>query len=224
MYQRMAGVLGTAQTFDSECAIGDHVNAKAEPIRSPGEFNWKTHVPWQRHFVLDWEPDWQWDKVSGDRPRGFKGVFILLSDKPPEEILKYTRVDLRSVFKGTVEIKALQELHTNLDLILLGVHANTNSEEVAKELRNGLRKTELDVINRKKLFDSEEEGIKESVFDDIDYDWITLDFPDLLGVCSYHYDRVLVQYSDCIQNRTIAVGIHLCCCNTVAIQSHCVRV
>ena len=33
-----------------------------------------------------------------------------------------------------------------------------------------------------------------------------------------HYDRVLVQYSDCIQNRTIAVGIqswHNYCRNTV---------
>ena len=52
-----------------------------------------------------------------------------------------------------------------------------------------------------------------------------------------HYDRILVQYSDCIQNRTIAVGIQswhnycrntvrnfLCRRNTVAIQSHCVRV
>ena len=52
-----------------------------------------------------------------------------------------------------------------------------------------------------------------------------------------HYDRVLVQYSDCIQNRTIAVRIQswhnycqntvrnfLCRRNTVAIQSHCVRV
>ena len=52
-----------------------------------------------------------------------------------------------------------------------------------------------------------------------------------------HYNRVLVQYSDCIQNRTIAVGIQswhnycrntvrnfLCRRNTVAIQSHCVRV
>lgn len=68
----------------------------------------------------------------GDRPRSFKGSFILLSDMPPEEILKYTRVDLRLVFKGGIEIKALQELHTNLDLILLGVHGNTNSDEALK--------------------------------------------------------------------------------------------
>jgi hypothetical protein len=70
-------------------------------------------------------------------------------------------------------------------LILLGVHGNTNSDEVAKELRDGLRKVELDIINRKKLFDIEQDGIRESVFDSIDYDWTKVDFPDILGVRSY---------------------------------------
>jgi hypothetical protein len=52
----------------------------------------------------------------------------------------------------------MQELYTSLDLILLGVHRNTNAEEVANEFRSGLMKAELEIINRKKLFEAEGEG------------------------------------------------------------------
>jgi hypothetical protein len=80
------------QTYDGECAIGDHMNAKAEPIRSPGEYMWTTHLAWKRHFVMDHEPVWQWDRITGDKPRNFSGAFILLSDKPAHEILDFVRV------------------------------------------------------------------------------------------------------------------------------------
>lgn len=185
MYKRMASILKTYQTLDGECAIGDCINEKAEPIRSPGEMNWTSHVPFQRHFVLDWQPDWQWDKITGANPRTFRGAFILLSDKDPVELMKFTRVDLRNAFKGIVDIKEMQELHTNVDVIILGVHANTYAPEVAKELRIGLMKAELDLINRKKLFDNNETGISEAVFEDVSYDWENLDFPELLGFRSY---------------------------------------
>jgi hypothetical protein len=52
----------------------------------------------------------------------------------------------------------MQELYTSLNLILLGVHRNTNAEEVANEFRSGLMKAELEIINRKKLFEAEGEG------------------------------------------------------------------
>lgn len=38
MYSRHATAFRIFQDYDSECAIGDHVNAKAEPLRSPAEF------------------------------------------------------------------------------------------------------------------------------------------------------------------------------------------
>lgn len=185
MYKRMATVLTTCQSFDHECAFGDVLNAKAEPIRSAGDLNWKSHVKWPRYFVLDFEPEWQWDNITGKNPRVFRGAFLLLSDKPASDILRACRVDLRNLSKVTIEVKQMQELHTSLDLILLGVHGNVNTEEIAKDFRSGLMKTELDVINRKKLFDTEKEGFKESVFDEIQYDWTKLDFPDILGVRSY---------------------------------------
>lgn len=53
------------------------------------------------------ETDWQWEAVKGDKPRNFCGAFILLSDKPPKEILHYVRVDLGRSFKGSVRIKEM---------------------------------------------------------------------------------------------------------------------
>jgi hypothetical protein len=94
----MATVLQTLQSYDPECAIGDLKNAKAEPIRLSVDLNWKTHVKWQRFFVLDFEPDWQWNNVTGKNPRVFRGAFIVLSDKPPGDVLKYTCVDLRNLW------------------------------------------------------------------------------------------------------------------------------
>eukprot|EP00956_Cyclotella_meneghiniana_P038681 scaffold157988_cov45-Cyclotella_meneghiniana.AAC.4 len=40
----MADVLRVFQEYDPECAIGDHLNSKAEPIRSLAEYNWKSHT------------------------------------------------------------------------------------------------------------------------------------------------------------------------------------
>ena len=184
MYGRMAEVLRVFQEYDPECAIGDHMNSKAEPIRSPAEYNWKSHTTYQRHYTLDWEPDWQWDKI-GDKGRAFKGAFILLSDKPAEEILRFCRVDLRAAFKGTITIKEMQVLHTNLDLILLGVHANTHTETIAHSFREGLRKAEEEVFRRKELYELVGAGRYEESFEMLDHSWKALNFPEILGVRSY---------------------------------------
>jgi hypothetical protein len=185
MYSRMGNMHRVFATYDPECAIGDHMNAKAEPIRSAGEYIWTTHVPFKRHFVLEHEPEWQWDKVRGDKPRNFAGSFILLSDKPAQEILDFVRVDLREAFQGVIKIKEMQEMYTSVDLILLGVHANTNVEAVASELRKGLAIAEGDAFARKKIFEEEGTGISESLFDLLDFNWEDLDFPEIVGIRSY---------------------------------------
>ena len=77
MCSRMGNMHRILAAYDPECAIGDHMNAKAEWIRSAGEYTWTTHVSFKRHFVLEHEPEWQWDKVKGDKPRNFAGSFIL---------------------------------------------------------------------------------------------------------------------------------------------------
>jgi hypothetical protein len=158
MYSGQSTALCIFQDYDPECAIGDHVNAKAEPLRSLAEFKFKTHGPYMRHYKLDWEQDWQWDSIKGDKPRSFNGSFILLLDKPPQDILKYTRVDLRNSFKGTITIKEMQELDTVTDLIVLGVHGNTNSASVASLLHMGLAKAETDLLFRKALYEEEGKG------------------------------------------------------------------
>lgn len=43
------------------------MNAKAEPLQSRGEFNWKSHMAFQCHYHLDYDPDWQWDKITGNK-------------------------------------------------------------------------------------------------------------------------------------------------------------
>jgi hypothetical protein len=98
---------------------------------------------------MDSDPKWQWDKVTGDKPRTFSGSFILLSDKLAQKIMDFVRVDMRTAFQGIIRIKQMQELHTSMDFILLGVHANTNSEAVAKELRKGMAIAEGDALARK---------------------------------------------------------------------------
>lgn len=60
-------------------------------------------------------------------------------------------------------MKPMQELHTMLDLILLGVHTNTFAEDVTKDLRIRLAKAELDMILRKQLFEDTGEGIYDCV-------------------------------------------------------------
>lgn len=186
MYGRMSMVLAVFQEIDPECAIGDHMNEKAEPIRSPAEYNnWKSHGTYQRHYTLDWEPAWQWDKINNDKGRAFRGAFILLSDKPPEEILQICRVDLRMKFKGSVGIKEMQELHTNVDLILLGVHANTFSESVASDFKAGLIKAEEGAFRRMEMYEQAGAGEYDDVYDLLDRNWKNLDFPEILGVRSY---------------------------------------
>jgi hypothetical protein len=157
MYGRVLQILTAFQFHDKECAFGDISNAKSAPICSPAEFaTLKTHVNFIRHFTLDYETDWQWRPVKGDKPRNFNGAFILLSDKTAEEILQYVRVDLQRTFKGMVQIKQMQELHTSVDLVVLGMHGNTYTEAVAHDFCLGLAKAEADLLARKKLF--EEEG------------------------------------------------------------------
>jgi hypothetical protein len=186
MYSRVSHIMTAFQFHDKECAFGDISNAKSDPIRSPAEFaTWKNHVPFLRHFALDYETDWQWQPVKGDKPRNFKGAFVLLSDKNPEEILKYTHVDLQRMFKGNVAVKQMQEIHTSVDLIVLGMHGNTYTESVAYDFRVSLAKAEADLIARKMLFEEEGEGISDHLFDSVDVDWKGLDFPDILGVRSY---------------------------------------
>ena len=186
MYSRVSHILTAFQFHDKECAFGDISNAKSKSIRSPAEMaTWKNHVPFLRHFALDYETDWQWQPVKGDKPRNFKGAFVLLSDKTPEEILRYTRVDLQRMFKGSVAVKQMQEIHTSVDLVVLGMHGNTHSESVAHDFRVGLAKAEADLIARKKLFEDEGLGIRDHLFDSVDFDWKGLDFPEILGVRSY---------------------------------------
>lgn len=67
MYTRKALVLRVIQEYDVECAVGDHMNAKAQPLQSGGEFNWKSHMAFQCHYHLDYDPDWQWDKSPAIR-------------------------------------------------------------------------------------------------------------------------------------------------------------
>lgn len=57
MYSCQASVLCIFQDDDPECAIGNHINAKAEPLRSPGEFKFKSHGHYIRHYKLDYKPD-----------------------------------------------------------------------------------------------------------------------------------------------------------------------
>jgi hypothetical protein len=63
------------------------------------------------------------------------------------------RVDLRNNFQGSINIKEMQELDTMTDLILLGVHGNTNSVAVAEILHMGLAKAERDLLFRKALLE-----------------------------------------------------------------------
>lgn len=43
----------------------------------------------------------------------------------------------------------------------------------------------MDLINKKKLFDSEETGVSDATLDSVSYNWENLDFPDLIGVMLY---------------------------------------
>lgn len=98
MYTRLAETLRILQRRDTECAIRDAYNGKAEPLRSPGEFpkQGDDHGKFERHFSIDDEVPWTWDdNIKKDRPRRFVGTFWLLSDVPTYELLNYARVNLR---------------------------------------------------------------------------------------------------------------------------------
>jgi hypothetical protein len=79
----------------------------------------------------------------------------------------------------------MQEMHTTMDYILLGVHANTQTDIIAKDLRKGMAQAEEDALERKQLFDIEGLGIAEWNFQNLDQDWKGLDFPEMVVIRSY---------------------------------------
>jgi hypothetical protein len=134
---------------------------------------------------LDYEPEWQWDAIKGNKPHNFNGSFTLLFDKPPQEILKYTRVDLQNNFQGMITIKEMQELDTMTDLIILGLHGNTNTSSMAELLHMGLAKAETDLLFRKALFKDEGKGPRNHLMGMAMLDWKDVNFPNLVGIRSY---------------------------------------
>ena len=187
VYGRHKQALSVLQTCDPECSIADHVNMKVKPIRSPGEFPKEgEHGRYQRHFTLNNEVDWSWDDTITDKnPRSFHGSFILLSDKEPGELFRYSRVDLRNQVKGEYKIKPIQELYTNMSHVILGMHGNCDSANVANDFRNMLTNAERDLFERKREYYMADEGIYEPAFDDLNDDWERIDFPAILGIRSY---------------------------------------
>jgi lipopolysaccharide export LptBFGC system permease protein LptF len=149
---------------------------------------------------MDEDPGWQWDKVSGDKPRNFAGSFILLSDKPAQKIMEFVQVDMRTALQGIIWIKQMQELHTSMDFILLGAHANTNSEAVARDLRKGMATVEGDALARKMIFEDEGLGVVEANFKYLDFDWKDLDFPEV--VCIRSYPKAMARMKSLNQTRT----------------------
>ena len=79
----------------------------------------------------------------------------------------------------------MQEIHTSVDLVVLGMHGNTNTDSVAHDFRVGLAKAEADLLMRKRLFEEQGLGTNDHLFDSVDVDWKGLDFPEILGVRSY---------------------------------------
>ena len=74
---------------------------------------------------------------------------------------------------------------TSMDYILLGVHANTNSEAVAKELRRAMAEAETNALERMQLFNEEGLGGAEWYFGFLDKDWKDLVFPEIVCIRSY---------------------------------------
>jgi hypothetical protein len=94
-------------------------------------------------------------------------------------------VDLRNKFKGSIAVKEMQELDTMTDLIILGLHSNTNSVSVAELLHMGLAKAETDLLFQKALYEDEGKGPRDYLAEMAALDWQDLDFPDLVGFLSY---------------------------------------
>jgi hypothetical protein len=79
----------------------------------------------------------------------------------------------------------MQELDTMTDLIILGLHGNTNISSVAELLRMGLAKAETDLLFCKALFEDEGKGPRDHLMEMAMLDWKDVDFPDLVGIQSY---------------------------------------
>jgi hypothetical protein len=180
VYKRVADAFAVLQQYDPTVAIQDADNPKADPIRSLGEWpKVGQHGRWQRFFKTDGELKWTWDdNIKADKPRTFVGNFILLSDKDPEEIFNYCRVDLRTTVKGEFSIKEIQELHTTIGFCLLGVHANVDGPNVIHDLRKYLIQTEKDLFEEVREW-KEEDGFFDPRFEDFDEKWQHMDFPEL---------------------------------------------
>jgi hypothetical protein len=73
MYSCQAAVLRVFQEHDSECAIGDHINAKAEPLLSPGEFKFKSHAPYMHHYN-----SWIMNRIGNGTPSKATSHTILM--------------------------------------------------------------------------------------------------------------------------------------------------
>ena len=117
--------------------------------------------------------------------RTFTGSFILLSDKEPEELFRWIRVDLRQAVDATYSIKEIQELYTVLSCTALGVHANCDPGNVAYDLQCKLWKVEKDILERKKVWYETADGFYEPIFDEIKDDWSKTPFPEILGIRTY---------------------------------------
>jgi hypothetical protein len=160
VYSHLGNSFGEFLKQDPTCATGNIFNAKKKPLRSPAEFNFDSHGTFQQYFTVDEETDWQFDDgIKQDKPRTFQGSFILLSDQNPVDLLHFCRVDVRKQLKGngSISIKEIQELRTVKGLILMGVHGTTFGPSVTHDLRLHLSRTELALLNRKKMYD--EDGI-----------------------------------------------------------------
>jgi hypothetical protein len=191
MYTRLAETLRILQRRDTECAIRDAYNGKAEPLRSPGEFpkQGDDHGKFERHFSIDDEVPWTWDdNIKKDRPRRFVGTFWLLSDVLTYELLNYSRINLRIQNKIELEVKPLQSFMTKVGYVVLGLHANVNSLDVVTEFRNALIEIEKNMFEEKRLFGSDSMDTdlpidrRYKALDDL---WKALPFPEMVTVRSF---------------------------------------
>lgn len=186
VYDRHKKMMDILQSCDQTCAIADYINRKSPPLYSPGEFpREKEHGRYQRYFTLDDEQDWSWDPIGDGQSRTFTGSFILLSDKEPEELFRWIKVDLRQSVDAVYCIKEIQEMYTILSCAALGVHANCDPGNVAYDLRCKLWNVEKDILERKKEWYETADGFYEPIFDEIKEDWSKVPFPDILGIRSY---------------------------------------
>ena len=190
VYKRHADMFKILQACDPTCAIADHMNEKSKPLRSPGEFPKPgvigEHAKYQRFFTLDNEQEWSFDnKIKANQPRSMAGSFILLSDKDPHDIFKFSRVDLNNGVEALYRVKPLQELYTVVGMALMGVHGNCWTDAVTLAFRNTLREAETDLFQMKNDFYSGLSTTYDSRCDSLDENWEKVDFPEIVGVRTY---------------------------------------